>query len=179
MCDKQDDWVVNIAPVHSHMTTQTCCRSTWFVIEKMQVTKRVLRKDLWKMNLRFFTVMISHMTGKSICGQIDSRIDVTNMFQQKSVRQSRSSPASEVLISNWSVRFSVLQILYKLIDLLLFPTSLQDIHWAFLLFDIYMFIVLVTEFRCFRECSPVVRETGIQSQVESYQRCKKLHFMPP
>ena len=29
------------------------------------------------------------------------------------------------------------------------------------------------------ECSPMVRETGIQSQVDSYQRLKKWYLMPP
>ena len=29
------------------------------------------------------------------------------------------------------------------------------------------------------ECSPMVRETGVQSQVESYQRFKKWYLMPP
>ena len=29
------------------------------------------------------------------------------------------------------------------------------------------------------ECSPVVRETGFQSQVESYQRLKKWYLMSP
>ena len=29
------------------------------------------------------------------------------------------------------------------------------------------------------ECSPMARETGVQSQVESYQRLKKWYLMPP
>ena len=29
------------------------------------------------------------------------------------------------------------------------------------------------------ECSPMARETWVQSQVESYQRLKKWYFMPP
>ena len=29
------------------------------------------------------------------------------------------------------------------------------------------------------ECSPIVRETRVQSQVETYQRLKKWHLMPP
>ena len=28
-------------------------------------------------------------------------------------------------------------------------------------------------------CSPIVQETGVQSQVESYQRLKKWYLMPP
>ena len=29
------------------------------------------------------------------------------------------------------------------------------------------------------ECSPMARETWVQSQVESYQRLKKWYLMPP
>ena len=29
------------------------------------------------------------------------------------------------------------------------------------------------------ECSPIAQETGVQSQVESYQRLKKWYWMPP
>ena len=29
------------------------------------------------------------------------------------------------------------------------------------------------------QCSPMVRKTGVQSQVESYQRLNKWYFMPP
>ena len=29
------------------------------------------------------------------------------------------------------------------------------------------------------ECSPMSRETGVQSQVESYQKLKKWYLMPP
>ena len=29
------------------------------------------------------------------------------------------------------------------------------------------------------ECSPMVREAGVQSQVESYQRLKKWYLIPP
>ena len=29
------------------------------------------------------------------------------------------------------------------------------------------------------ECSPVIQETGVQSQVESYQKLKKWYLMPP
>ena len=40
---------------------------------------------------------------------------------------------------------------------------------------IYIYIYIYIE----RECSPIARETWVQSQVESYQRLKKWYLMPP
>ena len=44
---------------------------------------------------------------------------------------------------------------------------------------IYIYIYTYQTIGIMLECSPMVWKTGVQSQVESYQRLKKWYLMPP
>ena len=45
--------------------------------------------------------------------------------------------------------------------------------------NVDLLIYLSVELAEWIDCSPMVRETGDQSQVESYQRLKKWYLIPP
>ena len=70
-------------------------------------------------------------------------------------------------------RLKLTQFRWKLIhELLLYKLTLN--------FIIIIIIIITTgSLTWWIECSPMVRETGVQSQVESLQRLKKWHLIPP
>ena len=59
----------------------------------------------------------------------------------------------------------------------MWPVSLFFLKEKYIYIYIYIYISGPLVYRV--ECSSMVRETGIQSQVESYQRLKKLYLMQP
>ena len=71
---------VGINLVQSHVAFQTD-----IVTEIIRIAFRLQQKDLWKISLRLFTVMGTHMTSKSGCEQTDPFSDITNIFWRKRV----------------------------------------------------------------------------------------------
>ena len=65
---------IDIAPMHSHTTSQNCCRATYFATEMTQITGRLLYRDLCKTSLWWFALMRS----QSSCGRTDPSSDVTD-----------------------------------------------------------------------------------------------------
>ena len=64
--------------------------------------------------------------------------------------------------------------LYKL----LWSVSFFQIH-IFPYIYIYIYIYVLAHWPCGLKCLPMAWETGVQSQVKSYQRLKKWYLMPP
>ena len=76
----------------------------YFVTEIIQITNRLLWKDLCKITLWFYTVMRYPMTSKFGCGQTLLQMLLTSQGQ-------RSSFVSKVPVSSFNVRLSVSKIL--------------------------------------------------------------------
>ena len=72
--------------IHSHMAYQTCCIARYFVTAKIRVTNWLLLKDLYKMSLQQFAIMLLHMTSKSAYGQRNPALDATSICKLKSLR---------------------------------------------------------------------------------------------
>ena len=97
--------------MYPHMTSRTYCRHTRFVRELTRVPSSLL----WKIFCKVFefSVMRSHMRNTSTFGLTDPTTDVLKHVQAVKCQWRKSSLASKVIISDWSIRFSVLQILYS------------------------------------------------------------------
>ena len=90
-------------------------------------------------------------------------------------------------IKQWRIKYHFLRLWYDSTwDWVLISRAIGE-HFILTLFLMkfysyiycYMALSILTETGSFVECSPMVRETWVQSQVESYQRLKNWYLIPP
>ena len=110
LCDMQKNcFAINISPVHFYMVLKTCCRATFFVTELTRITCTLLQKDLCKTRRCLFTAiktLVWIWTNRPHCR-------CYKHIREEMCPGMRSSPINKVLVYTWSVRFSVLKILYN------------------------------------------------------------------